>query len=826
MLFLLLINKGHSQDTLKMNESALEYPVIYDARDSIYMDVPKRQVHLYGKAHVKTPEMNMEAGYILIDLKKSEVLATYEIDKDSNRVDFPQFSDGSEKVQATSIRYNFKSKKGYIQEVKVQQGENHLFMEVAKRHPNEEMHFKRGRFTTCNLDEPHYHFHLTKAVMVPQKRIVSGVMNLWVGGAPTPLALPFSIIPQNKKERNHGLLFPQIIPISSHGFGLQDLGYYVPINDNLQMSFYGSIFSSGSWGAKTNVNYAKKYKFRGDLLLDFNQFRSGFPENATSNKFQVTWAHNKDQKSNPYWGFNSRVNFISDNKTQNNLNPLNKDYFSNTLMSDINLRRFFPGKPITMGMKISLNQNTQSKNIAVNLPTLDINVTRIFPFKNLIKGREKWKRPFQQIGFTYGFQGNNRATFGDSLLEAFDLDAIGKTFQNGIRQTANLQTTIGLLKNTIKINPSVAYTNFINFQQTRKFHIDSTNSLGTNQIDQFGMAHNLSFSANLTTNVYTYYKFIGKRKPIVRHLLTPSMSFRYTPRLLKGITDTIGVDNKEITYSPFERSLYPVGVNKNQGVLSFGINNNVQLKYRSEKDTVDGFKRVKLIDALTIRSSYDFFRDSMNLSDFTANMRISPIQWLSINAGANFSPYGWIDSNNRTVKEFAYKQRKKLGRFTRFNVSTTITLTSKKSRELMNQSVDIVNNNWNEDYEYFILHPENIINFNIPWKVSISHVLSFNRNLFKTKYNNKEWKKINTVSLNGDVSFTKRWKLVAVISMDLDTKKLINTRFSLKRNMHCWALSFDWIPIGGNKSFLLSIRNTSSLFQSVPINFRKLPTFL
>lgn len=825
MLVLLLINNGYSQDTLKMNESALEYPVTYDARDSIYMDVPKKQVHLYGKAHVKTPEMNMEAGYILIDLEKSEVLATYELDKDSNRVDLPKFSDGSEEMQASSIRYNFKSKKGYIQEVKIQQGENHLFMDVAKRHANEELHFKRGRFTTCNLDKPHYHFHLTKAVMVPNKRIVSGAMNLWIAGAPTPLAMPFSIIPQNNKERIRGLLFPQIIPTSSYGFGLQDLGYYLPINDNLQMSFYVSGFSSGTWGAKINTNYAKKYKFRGDLLLDFNQMRAGFPTKGASNKFQITWSHNKDQKSNPYWGFNSRVNFVSDNNNQNNLDPLNKDYFNTAMFSDINLRRFFPGKPVTMGMKIGLRQNTQSKNVSVNLPVIDINVTRVFPFKNLIKGREKWKRPFQQIGFTYGFQGTNRASFGDSLIADFDLNEIGKTFQNGIRQSMNLQTTIGLIKNTIKINPSAAYTNYINFQQVRQNYNPADSTVTPSEIDQFGMAHNLNFSASIATNVYTYYRFVGKSKPIIRHLMTPNISFRYTPELNAHVK-SYSTYKDTIDYSTMQRSLYPVGIGRNQGVLSFGVMNNLQLKFRSEKDTIDGFKRIKLIDALSIQSSYDFFADSMNLRDFRANMRISPIQWLGINAGANFSPYDWIDSTGRVKKEYAYPTRNKLGRFTQFNVSTTITLTSKKSRELMEESVDIINNNWNEDYEYFILNPDRIINFNIPWKVSITHVIRFDRNQNKTTLNPDEWRKINTLSLNGDISFTKRWKLVANISMDLQTKKLINTRFSLKRNMHCWALSFDWIPIGGNKSFLLSIRNTSSLFQSVPLNFRRLPTFL
>ena len=374
------------RDTLVIEKSDLDSPIFYSARDSIYTDLKKKQVHLYGDAKVDNGEIKMNAGYILIDLNKNEVLAKYAYDADSNKVEFPIFSDGSDEIKASTIRYNFNTEKGFIEEVAIVQDEMHLYMQVAKRHANEEIHFKKGRFTTCDLPEPHYHFQLSKAVLIPDKRIVSGPMNLWIGGVPTPLGLPFAVIPQ-AEEKSKGLIFPQFVPISQYGFGIQDLGYYIPINDNLQTTFYGSLYSRGSWGLRNVTDYSKRYGYRGSVNAGFQQFKSGFPENTNDNKFSLRWNHTKDAKSSPFWGFSASVNYISDNKPQNNLDPINPEYFNNSFNSDINLSRRFPNIPIlSAGAKIRLRQNSISENVSLTSPVLNVNVNRFYPLKKLVNG--------------------------------------------------------------------------------------------------------------------------------------------------------------------------------------------------------------------------------------------------------------------------------------------------------------------------------------------------------------------------------------------------------------------------------------------------------
>ena len=808
------------QDTLYVNDDSMGDISKYGARDSNFNDVKNKLIHLYGNAFVETEGINLTAGYILVDLNTNEITATYVLDEDGKMIETPVFKDGSEQIDAHTLKYNLNTKKAYIEEVKIKQDELILYMGTAKRHPNEEIHFKNGRFTTCDLEEPHYHFQLSRAVMVPDKRIVTGPMNLHIAGVPTPLGLPFSYIPQ-QEDRTHGLLFPELVPISAYGFGLNNLGYYFPINDRLQTSMYVSIYSRGSWGLKNMTEYAKRYGYSGSISASYYQFRDGFPTNNKLNNIELIWRHNKDAKSSPYWNFNTNVNFNSSNNTKNNLDPLNQNYFKNTLLSDININRLFPGKPIQLGMKISLNQNSTSKNISLNAPTINFRTSQFFPLKKFVR-----KPIFQRMGVQYSIEGQNRSTFQDTLLRDQRFDVIGGLFQNGLNQRISVQTTGGLFKNTLKITPSIAFGTKVNFQQIRRSYDDVADTLRIDTLQQAGISNDLSFNLSATTALYTYYKFIGKKDPIVRHVLTPSFGFSYIPAISTTMDGTIDSLGNTQEYSPFERSLYATRAAQDQGLITFNFANTFELKRISDKDTVTGFRKTRLIDGFGISGNYDLMKDTMKLSNISLNLRISPIQWFNITATSVFSPYGWVDSTNATIKDYAISSRGKLGRTLSNTVAFTLTLTSKESYEKIQENKTVVQENWQADYDYFYLHPERIVDFDIPWKVNFSYNLSMNRNVNKTIYNRNEFNEVQTVVVDGDLSFTKRWKLAATLNMDLKTLKFTNTTFTLNRDMHCWALSFRWTPVGFNKSFLLTIRNTSSLFKDAKLDFRKPPAFL
>lgn len=812
------------KDTISIDEKTIDEIVKYSARDSIHHDFKNKKAYLYGDAKVDMGTITLQAGVIILDFILNEVEAKFILDKDQQMVEFPILTEGSEKIECHRMRMNLKTEKVYIEELGIQQDELYFKMGVAKRYADDQIHLKKGRLSTCDLEEPHYHFQLSKGVMIPDKRIVAGPMNLWISGIPTPLGLPFAFIPQ-QKDRTHGILFPEFIPSSQYGFGVQNLGYYIPINDNFQTSIYANLYSRGSWGLRNDLEYSKKYGFSGRISAGYQQFNDGFPNYKHNKKITLSWSHTKQNRSNPYWNFSSNVNFISDNTTKNNLDPINPEYFSNTFNSDINLNRLFPGKPLTIGSKISMRQNSSAKNISLVSPILNVNMTRVFPFKNLIKSSKKeWQKSIQRIGLTYNMETQNKSTFGDSLLSDFNYSAIGQSFLNGISQGIGLQTTLALFKNTIKISPNVSYGNKVNFQQISKSYNGILNATHIDTFNKAAMAHEFNFNVSATSVVYSYYRFVGKNKPILRHIMTPSIGYRFVPKLNPLISAPVGTNQSMIMYSPFEKSIYTVGNTQDASYLNFGLNNSFEFKIKSDKDTLTGYKKIRIVDQLSINGNYDFKKDTMKMSNITMNLRISPFKWMNFVSTGTFSPYSW-DSLGKSVATYAIQNSQGLGRILNVGINTTFTLSSAKSKAIIEEKKNEINTNWNSDFNYFILHPEQAIYFEIPWKLNISHVYSLAANTDIKPTNPNPWISVQSLALNGDITFTKRWNFSSNVNFDLENLKLSNMNVALNRNMHCWALSFYWTPIGGNKSFLLSIRNTSSLFKDAKIELRKPPSF-
>ncbi|MFA7273073.1 MAG: putative LPS assembly protein LptD [Crocinitomicaceae bacterium] len=820
-----------AKDTIYVNDFSMEDIGKYSSADSIFTDLKNKKVHLYSNAKVAYGDVSMTAGYIQIDLEKNEVLATYLIDSLGNKLGKPEFDDGAEHMTASSIRYNFNTEKGYIQEMMTQQEENYLYMGVAKRQANEEIHFLKGRFTTCDLEDPHFHFQLSKAILIPDKRIVSGPMNLWIKGVPTFLALPFIILPQ-QKDKLTGFIFPQVIPSSAYGFGFSQLGYFIPINDKIQTTVYGSLYSRGSYGFSNSTDYYVKYKFKGNFNLGYERYLNGFPSNTSKTNVKIIWSHQKDSKSNPNLQFRSNVNFQSINNPQINLDPNNNNYLNNTFNSDIALDKTFANLPIRTGIKITARQSSVNKSIELNSPTVNFNMTQIFPLKKLVNGTQGWRQIIARFGVTYDMEGKNQSSFADSLMKQADFTRIGQAYKNGVSQRATAKTTVGLFKNTLKINPSITYRNDINFQTVEKFN-DSTDTTGVmqysirNDLQKItGMAQFFDVKVNATTVLYSYYKFAGKRKSLLRHVMTPTIGYSYIPNL--NSTRTLNVINqiKPLSYSQFEQSVYSSGATNDQSLITFAMNNTFELKRQSDKDTVTGFRKIKIIDNLSISGNYDLLKDSMKLSDFNWNLRISPFKFLNFQASGVYSAYNWNDSTGAKTKDFAIDSRSKLGRFLSSTFSTGLTLAPKESLNKIQDTKQKMEDNWNADYQYFILHPEQMITFDIPWKATISHNVSWNINQNKTSVNRDKSSLVQTIRLDGDISFTKRWKLAGSSSFDFKTAKVTYVQMNLVRNMHCWQLSFNWTPVAAYKSFSFQMNAKSSLFQDAKLRFQKPPFFL
>jgi len=780
---------------------------------------------MYGEAIVIYDGITMTADLIEMDTEKKEVYCVYTLDEDGNRVGIPKFEDGAESFTAATIRYNFGTEKGYIEELKTQQEEMYLHMGVAKRHQNEEVHFTKGKFTTCELDDPHFHFQLSKAVMVPNERIATGPMNLWVKGIPTPLGLPFSVIPTKDQEAESGFIFPMFVPVSQYGFGLQDLGYYFPIKKSelVQTTFYGSLYSRGTFELKNQTDYKKRYKYNGVLNLGYSSFRQPFPaDSIRKQKTVVQWRHQQEAKANPYWRFNSNVNFQSDNNGKTDLDPLSTQHYQNNFNSDINLIRSFPGKPVTIGLKAALKQNSASGNLDADLPTFNVNVNRFFPFKALRKNKIGGDKFYEKIGMTYSLEAKNRAIFADSLLKEKRYDLIENQFQNGIQHRLGMSYPLQLFKKVLTLNTTADYNLRMNFQSIDKRYDTGAGKIVNDTLRGLGMSHDTKLLTELSTNLYAYYSFVGSSGMKMRHVMTPRISMSFQPNTSSFRTETLGPTNEEVYYSPFENSLYRENAGRDVGLISYSLNNTFELKHKDRKDTLGEFKKTRIIDAFSISGNYDIFKDSMQLSDINLQLRIAPVKGLSIVSRAQLSPYAW-DNNGLSFDKYAHKNGQGIGRVSSANISTTYTFTSSESRDRINNTQELMGDHWGADFQYYAMNPHEVIDFEIPWKINLTHTFFVNLNNVDPT---KRYKQNQNIVLSGDVSFTERWKAGLNSSYDLQAMELTQTRLSLSRDMHCWQLSFYWTPVGGQQSFLVRFNATSALFQSAKLELRKPPEFL
>lgn len=811
-------------------DNSMESVVTYSCRDSIVADMSINLITLYGEAKIVYDGIIMTADKIEFDTEKKEVYCIYTINSEGERVGIPKFEQGAESFTAASIRYNFDTSKGYIEELKTNQEELFFHMGKAKRQPNDQVHFLDGKITTCDLDEPHFHFGLSKGVMVPGERIATGPMNLWVKDIPTPIGLPFSSLPMKDQDEPEtgGLLFPQFAPASPFGFGFQDLGYYFPIekSDRIHTSIYGSLYSSGTFEIRNQTDYMDRYKYQGGVNLSYASFKRPFPADTTrDSKVVVQWSHRQQQKANPYWNFNSRVNFQSDNNGQTNLDPLSDQFFQNQFNSDINLTRNFPTLPITMGVKAALKQNSASGNFDVDLPTFTANVNRFFPLKILRKdniGKEKF---YEKIGMTYNMEARNRGFFADSLIEKEEWGLIQNSFLNGVRHNARLITAIPLFGQRVTLSPSIDYNLRMNFQQIQRNYNPAVGQT-IDTLNQFGVSHDISGTLDLSTNLYAYYAFAWDKDLKMRHVITPTIAFQIAPNWSSFVTDNVGPQGQEISYSPYERSLYREPNGREVGLLRYNVNNTFELKRRARRDTLEEFERIKIIDAFTISGNYDFFKDTLQFSDVKLAMRLSPITGFSIVSGADFSPYGWDENTGQILNDLAYDLGQGPGRFRSFNFSTSYTFSSQESREKIEKNQEDFNTHWEADFRYFALNPHEIIDFDIPWKLSVQYNLFYNLNTNSDVWVQRKFRETQSLTFSGDVTLTKRWKLGFNANYDVTSSQMTQTRFSLNRDMHCWALGFFWTPVSGQQSFLVRFNAKSTLFEAAKVEIQKPPEFL
>jgi len=771
----------------KNQNLGLDNPVNYSATDSIVADIPNQIIRLYGDANVTYDDVILNSEIIEIDLNNSEISAYYGIDSTGQKFGKPEFTQAGELIKCDKIKYNFETKKGYITEVRTQQGEGYVHMAESKIHPNQEIHLKNGKYTSCDLEKPHYHFQLSKAIIVPEKRIVTGPMHMRILNIPTPIAFPFAFLP-NTETKKHGIIIPKIALASIYGSGLEDFGYYIPLGDSWETYFYGTVFTTLRWGLRNQTNYYKRYKYRGNFTLNYESLRGYFYDKNISDNYTIRWKHNQDSKAHPSLKFNSDINFIS-SSPQNSLEVISNDYFNSQLNSSMNLTKNWKFKDLSGSwtLKTSLRQNKSTETYNIDLPTFNLNISR-FDLGVLRKEKigKKW---YENIGVNYILNSGNTINTPDSIFTQDEFNQIGAYAKNGIKQHITIQTNLKPKSGWFNFNLSTNYDEIWNFQTYEKDW--NTNTLKIDTTDKgFQTTRNINFSGGLSSNLYGYYKSVNQNLKL-RHVMSPNLTFSYQPDL--G-THQFYVDslNQDIYYSSFDVSLYKEVARGESGQIRFSLGNTLELKSRSRRDSLNReYKSKRLIDAFNIGGKYDILKDSLQLSDLAFSFRTTPHKNIGLQAGWRVNPYDWDETTGENKNELAWNVGKGIGRITTANMAISGRFKSKpKVKDTTSKKTAL------------------------PWTANAAYNINYSRNQSGI-IQADTFKLTQTIRLDGKLDISTKWKFDFLIDYDIEAFTLVSPwkavsrlNVGIWRDLHCWEAGLTWKQTGAGVWSKNELNNT------------------
>lgn len=841
-------------DTLK-RKAGIDLPVEYTAEDSMIYDAHSGLAFLYGRAQVNYLNMQLTAAKIAMNMDSSLVHAEARPDStaEGGLAERPIYRQGNDEYDSERMSFNFKTKKGFIHNVKTQQGDGYMVSEKSKRTADGTLYLEHARYTTCDAKHPHFYLALSRAKVRPGKETVFGPAHLVVEDVPLPLAIPYGFFPFNKKYSS-GFIMPSYGDETSRGFYLRDGGYYLALSDYMDLKLLGEIYTKGSWGVSAETNYNKRYRYRGNVYFSYLRTVEGeknMPDYAVTKSLKIQWTHTKDAKSSPNTTFSARVNFASENYERKNLesmyNPLS--YTQSTRASSVSFSHTFTDIGLSISASANLTQNMRDSSIAVTLPDLSISLSRFYPFRRKHQvGKERW---YEKISMSYTGQVSNSITTKENLL--FKSNLI-KDWRNGFQHRIPIDATFQLFK-YINISPSFSFRDIMYASRVnRSWDRELQRELADTTYGFYNLYDwNVGISAN--TTLYGFYKplkFLGTKIQAIRHVFKPSVTFSYAPdfttsrygyRKQYERVDAAG-NSSWVSYSPYSGGIYGYPSGTKQGLISMSVSNNLEMKVRSDRDTT-GFRKISLIDELSASLSYNLAAKKQPWSNLSTRLRLKLGKNKTFSMAAVWATYaykfneqGQVVTSDRT--EWSYGR---FGRFQGMSQNLSYTFNNQTWKKLMDKlhgrgksstsadaaSTDASTTNAEDanvdpdlrtgrdggkgkKKEKAKVDADGYLTFSIPWSLTLSYGITMAED--RTKQINVRRMRYpfsftQTLNASGYVRISDGWNISFNSGYDFEMHRISMTTMSLSRDLHCFEMSAS-IVLKPYSSFNFTFRARAS----------------
>lgn len=816
-----------------LDKSSLTRPAFSGAKDSIRQDFSngQRKMYYWGDVEVSYDNIKLKADYMEYDMSTGTVYArgTY----DSLAQEWkgqPEMTQGSQTFNMEEVRYNFNTRKARITNMITKEDDGILHGKNIKMMPDKSINITKGKYTVCDLEHPHYYLKLSSAKVVtkPSQKTVFGPAHLVVEDVDLPIGIPFGFIPK-RPDRATGLLMPSFGEENARGFYLRDAGMYFVLGDYFDMSLTGDYYTLGSWAANLNSRYMVKYKFTGNLAVNYSVDQTGEKGSTDffqSKNFGVRWSHSQDSKAHPGTSFSASVNFSSPSNSRYNSHSVS-EALQNQISSSISYSKNWNGK-FNLSVNALHSQNSRDSSYTFTLPNITFSVSTFYPFK--IKNRVGKERFYEKFALGYNTSIQNKINFKAS---EFGEPGFIDKFQNGVAHNFSIKLPDFTLFKYLNVAPNVSYGMNWFFRKSEAYFDPETNSVKTEmgkQFGTFGATHNYSGSLSMSTRIYGMYNF-GKYHKIqaLRHVVSPSVSMSFSPEKGKAFNgwrtfnyvDTLGVQ-KSYDYNIYQGQINSAPGKGKSATMSISLGNNLEAKVRDMKDTTGtGSKKVKILDQFNFSTGYNFLADSLKMNNVGLSMSTSIFGKLGINGNMNFDPYA-INERGQRVNKYNLLETGVPLRLTNVSTSVSYSLSGKgtvKGNDGSKSSGGDGGGSGNpaDYYRRIYYHPltgEYIpggwlyyTNPNVPWSLNFNYSFSMSRSY--NYANNQLSKKDNytqTLGVQGNIQLTPKMSVQAQSGWDFTAMKMTTTQFSFRYDLHCFNISVSWVPSGmyQSYSFLIS----------------------
>ncbi|MCK7590912.1 LPS-assembly protein LptD [Subsaxibacter sp. CAU 1640] len=833
-----------SDTILPKKKDFLDGIVKYKATDYVSINQRQQKIYLYNEAEVKYQDMEIKSGIIVIDYSKDLVYAGRLKDSLGTYSQAPVFKQGENVVEPDSIIFNTKTKKALIFNSRTEQMDGYIDAKLTKKENDSVYFLKEGKFTTSeSREDPEYYFRMRRAKVVPGKKVVVGLTNMYIYNVPTPIGLPFAYFPLTNKQTS-GIIFPTFGQESQRGYGLQNGGYYFAISDYVDLAVLGDYWTNGSYGLRLESQYALRYRFNGNVGFRYeNNISSerGFPDYSKSSIYNIRWTHSQDAKANPSSRFSASVNLGSSRYYQESVNQINQSNFlNNTLSSSVSYSKTYDTEPsINYSITATHSQNTQTQQINMTLPTFQGSISRIFPFEPSVGTK---KGVLQNINFQYNVRAENRIQTTDSLFfkkEMFD-DAL-----MGVKHSIPISTNFKMFK-YFSVSASTNFDENWTFNTVRPYYDEETDRVLYEDVRGFDSFRTYNFSTSVGTTIYGMFPFKKDAKiQAIRHVMRPAISYNINPAF-DQYYDTFEVINAEGTtveeYTRFQNSIFG-SPNKNfSSSIGLSLANNFEMKVRPKDSTETEAKKIKLLDNLNFSTSYNLAGDSLQWSPVRVSGGTTILNnKMNINFGMVLDPYA-LDNNNRKIDRFNINNGGSLFRMTNANLNISYSLSNStfsgdkdndgldgreeqeslqsggRADDLFGKPQDFADQRLRDsDKDDEEKTPSELYNYQIPWSLRLAYAVNYSNNARENEISS------NSLMFSGDVEISPRWTLGASSGYDFKNQGFTYTQLRFERDLLSWRMNFSWIPFSTRTSWSFFIGIKSNLLKDLKYDQRKRP---